>query len=113
MIRRPDLALTPSPRRRSAPSERAGRFPFAYVLAGVSHRASDGYAATVYCQTGLGSLVASGIVDTDAGLRPRARQNVVFELGFVIGKFGAANVAALMKSTVEKPSDLEGIAYVP
>lgn len=57
-------------------------------------------------------MVASGIVDTEAGLRSRARQNVVFELGFVIGKLGAANVAALMKSTVEKPSDLDGIAYI-
>jgi predicted nucleotide-binding protein len=53
------------------------------------------------------------IADTDAGLQPRARQNVVFELGFFIGKFGPANVAALMKSTVEKPSDFDGIAYIP
>ena len=35
----------------------------------------------------------------------RARQNVVFELGFFIGKLGPANVAALVKGDVDKPSD--------
>jgi predicted nucleotide-binding protein len=45
-------------------------------------------------------------------LRPRARQNVVFELGFFIGKLGPANVAALVKADVEKPSDFDGIAYI-
>jgi predicted nucleotide-binding protein len=44
--------------------------------------------------------------------RPRARQNVVFELGFFIGKLGPANVAALVKGDVEKPSDFDGIAYI-
>ncbi|WP_299720547.1 nucleotide-binding protein [Tardiphaga sp.] len=42
----------------------------------------------------------------------RARQNVVFELGFFIGKLGPANVAALLKADVEKPSDFDGIAYI-
>jgi predicted nucleotide-binding protein len=53
-----------------------------------------------------------GIAEADAGLQPRARQNVVFELGFFIGKLGPGNVAALLKSTVEKPSDFDGIAYI-
>jgi predicted nucleotide-binding protein len=44
--------------------------------------------------------------------QPRARQNVVFELGFFIGKLGPANVAALLKGDVEKPSDFDGIAYI-
>jgi|SRR5579862_221519 len=43
---------------------------------------------------------------------PRARQNVVFELGFFIGKLGPANVAALLKGDVERPSDFDGIAYI-
>src|ERR1700722_233222 len=50
----------------------------------------------------------SGVVDR----RPRARQNVVFELGFFIGKLGAPRVAALLKGNVEKPSDFDGIAYI-
>ena len=48
-----------------------------------------------------------------AEMRPRARQNVVLELGFFLGKLGPANVAALMRDDVEKPSDFDGIAYIP
>jgi predicted nucleotide-binding protein len=44
--------------------------------------------------------------------RKRARQNVVFELGFFIGKFGIGHVAALVKGDVEKPSDFEGVGYI-
>jgi predicted nucleotide-binding protein len=44
--------------------------------------------------------------------RPRARQNVVLELGFFLGKLEPANVAALIKGDVEKPSDFDGIAYI-
>jgi Predicted nucleotide-binding protein containing TIR-like domain/Hypothetical protein (DUF2513) len=46
-----------------------------------------------------------------AARRTRARQNVVFELGFFIGQLGPAKVAALVKDDVENPSDFDGIAY--
>jgi predicted nucleotide-binding protein len=42
----------------------------------------------------------------------RPRQNVVFELGFFIGKLGTARVAALVKGEVEKPSDFDGVGYI-
>jgi predicted nucleotide-binding protein len=42
----------------------------------------------------------------------RARQNVVFELGFFIGRLGAQNVCALVKPGVERPSDFEAVVYV-
>ena len=44
--------------------------------------------------------------------RSRPRQNVVFELGFFIGKFGTARVAALVKGDVERPSDFDGVGYI-
>jgi predicted nucleotide-binding protein len=47
-----------------------------------------------------------------ADLNARARQNVVFELGFFIGKLGPARVAALVKGDVEKPSDFDGVVYI-
>jgi predicted nucleotide-binding protein len=55
--------------------------------------------------------------DDDGGLaggaqRKRARQNVVFELGFFIGKFGTPRVAALIVPGVEKPSDFDGICWI-
>ena len=42
----------------------------------------------------------------------RARQNVVFELGFFIAKLGSARVCALYEDGVELPSDYAGVAYV-
>jgi len=44
--------------------------------------------------------------------RPRARQNVVFELGFFVGKLGRKRVCALMKEGVETPSDFSGVIYI-
>lgn len=42
---------------------------------------------------------------------PRARQNVVFELGFFIGALGRSRVAVLYENNVELPSDMDGILY--
>ncbi|NPU10924.1 nucleotide-binding protein [Bradyrhizobium sp. 83002] len=53
-----------------------------------------------------------GIAGSGASQR-RARQNVVFELGYFIGKLGPTHVAALVKGEIEKPSDFDGIAYIP
>lgn len=44
--------------------------------------------------------------------RPRARQNVIFELGFFIGKLGPGRVCALVQGEVEKPSDFDAVVYV-
>jgi predicted nucleotide-binding protein len=44
---------------------------------------------------------------------PRARQNVVFELGFFFGRLGRERVAVLYEEDVELPSDTDGIAYIP
>lgn len=43
--------------------------------------------------------------------RPRARQNVIFELGFFIGKLGASKVCALVKGAIERPSDFDAVVY--
>ena len=47
-----------------------------------------------------------------APTRQRARQNVVFELGFFIGALGPEKVASLVKGDVEKPSDFDGVVYI-
>ena len=44
---------------------------------------------------------------------PRARQNVVLEMGMLISKIGRPNVAILKKGDVEIPSDAKGIVYLP
>jgi predicted nucleotide-binding protein len=50
---------------------------------------------------------------TKAEPKPRARQNVILELGFFFGKLGRANVCALYKGEVELPSDVDGVIYIP
>lgn len=42
----------------------------------------------------------------------RARQNVVFEHGYLIAKLGRNNVCALVKQDVETPSDISGFVYI-
>ena len=43
--------------------------------------------------------------------KPRARQNVVFEHGYLIGKLSRKNVCALVEESVELPSDIAGIVF--
>lgn len=54
-----------------------------------------------------------GAVDRDKNdLKPRARQNVILELGFFIGKLGRKRVCALKSHCVENPSDVDGMVYI-
>ena len=51
---------------------------------------------------------------TPENLRPRARQNVVLELGMVLSRLGRRRVAILVKGEdLEKPSDIDGLIYIP
>jgi predicted nucleotide-binding protein len=45
-------------------------------------------------------------------LEPRARQNVILELGYFVGKIGRNRVCALYEKGVELPSDYDGVVYV-
>jgi predicted nucleotide-binding protein len=45
-------------------------------------------------------------------LKARARQNVVMELGYFLGKLKRNRVCALYKNGVEIPSDFQGVLYV-
>lgn len=48
----------------------------------------------------------------DKRSKPRARQNVIFELGYFIGKLGRERVRSIYKEEVESPSDIDGILYI-
>lgn len=45
-------------------------------------------------------------------LLPRARQNVVWEWGYLVARLGRQNVICLYKSGVETPSDLHGLVTI-
>ena len=45
--------------------------------------------------------------------RPRARQNVIFELGYFVGRLRRKHVCPIYMAGVEIPSDYHGVVYVP
>jgi predicted nucleotide-binding protein len=53
-----------------------------------------------------------GPTNSESG-QPRARQNVVFELGYFVGRLGRKRVCTLYEEGVEIPSDFSGIVYIP
>ena len=48
---------------------------------------------------------------SDTNECPRARQNVVFEAGFFMGKLGRDRVIIIAEKGIELPSDLHGVVY--
>jgi predicted nucleotide-binding protein len=46
-------------------------------------------------------------------LQPRARQNVVLELGYYVGRLGRDHVCAVYRGELELPSDYMGVIYIP
>lgn len=54
-----------------------------------------------------------GKAKKEIDMKARARQNVVFEMGYFIGKLGRNKVLLLLENGVEKPGDLDGVVYTP
>lgn len=52
-----------------------------------------------------------GRAKADANDLPRARQNVVFEAGYFMGKLGRNHVVIIAEKGIELPSDMQGIVY--
>lgn len=53
----------------------------------------------------------SGKSNTETDYHSRARQNVVFEAGYFMGKLGRENVVMISDPDIEIPSDLSGVVY--
>jgi predicted nucleotide-binding protein len=49
----------------------------------------------------------------DAQAKPRARQNVILEMGMLLASLTRERVAILQKGFMEHPSDVAGIIYIP
>lgn len=52
------------------------------------------------------------VATSPATLTARARQNVVMELGYFMGRLSRVRVCALHKGGVELPSDYQGVIYI-
>jgi predicted nucleotide-binding protein len=71
--------------------------------------ANVGFAVALLTPDDVGGLRESR--ETPQELQPRSRQNVIFELGYFIGKLGRSRVSVLYKKGVELPSDYLGVLY--
>lgn len=52
-----------------------------------------------------------GKANKETDFKKRARQNVIFEMGYFIGILSRSHVFMLLEEDVEKPSDLDGVVY--
>ncbi len=78
------------------------------IIEKIEANSNVGFAIVLYTPCDVGA--SKGEQDRP---KPRARQNVIFEHGYLIGKIGRKNVCHLFKSGVETPSDIEGLVYAP
>lgn len=77
------------------------------IIEKIEANSNVGFAIVLYTPCDVGA--SKGEKDQ---LKPRARQNVVFEHGYLIGKIGRKNVCALVKGNIETPNDISGVVYI-
>ncbi len=77
------------------------------IIEKIEANSNVGFGIVLYTPCDLGAPQ-----EQKENLKPRARQNVVFEHGYLIGKIGRKNVCALVKGDIETPNDISGIVYI-
>lgn len=77
------------------------------IIEKIEHYSNVGFAIVLYTPDDIGNIK----IKADE-LNGRARQNVVFEHGYLIGKLGRENVAALVEQPIELPNDISGVVYI-
>ncbi|HCY56463.1 MAG TPA: hypothetical protein DF715_13405, partial [Oceanicaulis sp.] len=77
------------------------------VIEKVEANSDVSFAVVLLTPDDLGRATADG----EADLEPRARQNVLLELGYFIAKLGRAHVCALRRGSVVIPSDFAGVVW--
>ena len=78
------------------------------IIEKFEHHAKVGFAVVLLTPDDVGASQGN-----ETNLKPRARQNVIFEFGYFIGRLGRNRVCALTKGNVEIPSDYDGVIYIP
>lgn len=80
------------------------------IIEKIEHYSNDAdFALILYtaCDHGRGAH------ESNQNSKNRARQNVVFEHGYLMAKLGRENVCSLVKGDIETPNDISGVVYVP
>jgi predicted nucleotide-binding protein len=75
------------------------------ILDKIEKYSNVGFAIVLYTECDIGGK------DKET-LQSRARQNVVFEHGYLNARIGRENVVVLIKGDVEKPNDISGLVYI-
>ncbi len=76
------------------------------IIEKIERYSNVGFGIVLYTPCDVGSKVG------DLSGKYRARQNVVFEHGFLIGKLTRQRVIAVVKGDIETPNDISGVVYV-
>ena len=76
------------------------------IIEKIEAYADVGFAVVLLTPDDVGRLVTN-----ENEFMPRARQNVILELGYFLGKLGRERVCVLKKRGVETPSDYDGVVY--
>lgn len=77
------------------------------IIEKIEKYSNVGFGIVLYTACDIGAAIAE-----KNNLKKRARQNVVFEHGYLIGKIGRKNVSALVKEDIEVPNDISGVVYI-
>lgn len=80
------------------------------IIEKIEEYSNVGFGIVIYTACDVGN--SKNEAESIELLNPRARQNVVFEHGYLIGKIGRSNVCALVKGEIETPNDMSGVVYV-
>lgn len=79
------------------------------IIEKIESHSNVGFAIVLYTPDDQGSVKSDA---EDGQLNNRARQNVVFEHGYLIGKLGRSKVIPLVSGSIELPNDISGMVYL-
>lgn len=77
------------------------------IIEKIEEYSNVGYGIVLYTPCDVGAKK-----DDESNLQARARQNVVFEHGYLTSKLGRRRVSALVKGKIELPNDISGVVYI-
>ncbi|EAT4483505.1 nucleotide-binding protein [Salmonella enterica] len=79
------------------------------IIEKLEHYTDVGFALVLYTEDDLGNIASEA---GKGDLKPRARQNVVFEHGLLIGLLTRERVMPIVDGNVELPGDINGVVYI-